>query len=117
MRTDELEKVAKRRKLDLVLVADQANIRALTGINCDNAILQLATRNSQLETLLYTDFRYMPMVHRVAPELKCGDIKRLGVGKRRPRRFERIGYESSISHAKFLDVQTLIFVLPCLSPL
>ena len=105
MRTDELEKVAKRRKLDLVLVADQANIRALTGINCDNAILQLATRNSQLETLLYTDFRYVPMVHRVAPELKCGDIKRLGVGKRRPRRFERIGYESSISHAKFLEWQ------------
>ena len=38
MRTEELEKIARKRKLDLVLVADQANIRALTGINCDNAI-------------------------------------------------------------------------------
>ena len=40
MRTEELEKIAQRRKLDLVLVADQANIRALTGINCDNAVLK-----------------------------------------------------------------------------
>ena len=39
MRTDELVKIAKRRKLDLLLVHDQANVRALTGINCDNAVL------------------------------------------------------------------------------
>ena len=42
MRTEELEKIAKRRKLDLVLVANQANIRALTGINCDNAVVKVA---------------------------------------------------------------------------
>ena len=103
MRTDELEKIAKRRKLDLVLVADQANIRALTGINCDNAILV-----SRLPSpVLYTDFRYVPMVHRVAPKLKCRDLKRFevtrrGAGTSRPR---RIGYESSISHARFLEWQ------------
>ena len=95
MRTGELEKLVKRRNLDLVLVADRANIRALTGINCDNAILTLDA--------IYTDFRYIPMVHRVAPKLKCRDIKNLG--KRRPRRFNRIGYESSISHARFLEWQ------------
>ena len=105
MRTEELEKVAKRRKLDLVLVANQANIRALTGINCDNAIL--VTRNSQPATLLYTDFRYVPMVHRVAPKLKCRDIRQFGkrAGRRSPDRFNRIGYESSISHARFLEWQ------------
>ena len=42
MRTEELEKIARKRKLDLVLVADQANIRALTGINCDNAVLKVS---------------------------------------------------------------------------
>ena len=42
MRIGELEKIAQRRKLDLVLVADQANIRALTGINCDNAVLEVS---------------------------------------------------------------------------
>ena len=104
MRTEELEKVAKRRKLDLVLVANQANIRALTGINCDNAILQTF---QTFQTCLYTDFRYVPMVHRVAPKLKCRDIRQFGkrAGRRSPDRFNRIGYESSISHARFLEWQ------------
>ena len=109
MRTEELEKIARRRKLDLVLVADQANIRALTGINCDNAVLALEIgRVGQAGRVgLFTDFRYAPMVHRVAPKLKCRDIKRFGASRRgagasRPR---RIGYESSVSHAKFLEWQ------------
>ena len=101
MRTDELEKIAKRRKLDLALIADQANIRALTGINCDNAILV-----SRLSShVLYTDFRYIPMVHRVAPKLKCRDLKRFTGEKRNPFRFRRVGYESSISHTRFLEWQ------------
>ena len=53
MRTEELEKVAKRRKLDLVLVANQANIRALTGINCDNAILQTFQTFQTFQTCLH----------------------------------------------------------------
>ena len=107
MRTAELEKVAKRRKLDLVLVANQANIRALTGINCDNAILQTFQTSQTFQTCLYTDFRYVPMVHRVAPKLKCRDIRQFGkrAGRRSPDRFNRIGYESSISHARFLEWQ------------
>ena len=109
MRAGELGKIARKRKLDLVLVADQANIRALTGINCDNAILEVLRFRgfevSRFGVTLYTDFRYIPMVHRVAPGLKVRDIKCLGKGKRRPRRFNRIGYESSISHARFLEWQ------------
>ena len=103
MRTEELKKIAQRRKLDLVLAADQANIRALTGINCDNAILQFAIRNSQFTIELFTDFRYIPMVHRVAPKLKCRDIKSLGKGEKG--KGKRIGYESTISHARFLEWQ------------
>ena len=111
MRTEELEKIARKRKLDLVLVADQANIRALTGINCDNAVLAVKRLSGcaveRFGIALYTDFRYVPMVHRVAPKLKCLDIKRFGASRRgagtsRPR---RIGYESSISHARFLGWQ------------
>lgn len=41
MRTEELVKIAKRRQLDMLLVRDQANVRALTGINCDNAVLEV----------------------------------------------------------------------------
>ena len=103
MRTDELVKIAKRRKLDLLLVRDQANIRALTGINCDNAVVKVE-KVERVE--IYTDFRYVPMVHRVAPKLKCRDIRQLGsrkgAGASRPR---RIGYESSITHAQFLAWQ------------
>ena len=113
MRTEELEKIAQRRKLDLVLVANQANIRALTGINCDNAIVSVKRWRSgeveKFETVFYTDFRYVSMVHRVAPKLKCRDIKRFGTGRKiagagasRPR---RVGYESSISHARILEWQ------------
>ena len=112
MRTEELEKIARKRKLDFVLVANQANIRALTGINCDNAILKVSgfrfqVPGSRFQVEFYTDFRYIPMVHRVAPKLKCRDIKQFGTSRRgavtsRPR---RIGYESSISHARFLEWQ------------
>lgn len=119
MRTEELKKIARRRRLDIVLVADQANIRALTGINCDNAVLKVerlksckverlkGCRVSRFQVELFTDFRYVPMVHRMAPELKVVDIKWFGkrAGKRNPFRFNRIGYESSISHARFLEWQ------------
>ena len=111
MRTEELAKVARRRKLDRILVADPANIRALTGINCDNAVFEvLRSRGfevSKFGLTFYTDFRYVPMVHRVAPKLKVRDIKGLGNGERGTgnRAARRIGYESSISHAKFLEWQ------------
>ena len=127
MRIDELTKILKKRRLDMILVANQANVRALTGINCDNAIVAVRRLGGgdveKFGTVFYTDFRYVPMVHRVAPDLKCRDIKRFGAGKKtvgagkktvgagretlgagasRPR---RIGYESSISHARFLAWQ------------
>ena len=98
-------KLAKRRKLDRVLVANQANVRALTGVNCDNAVLELETERGFVA--LYTDFRYVPMVHRVAPELKVRDIRRLGRTRDAGRKACRVGYESSISHAKFLAWQKL----------
>ena len=109
MRTDELGKIARRRKLDRILVADQANIRALTGINCDNAILKVERSKGfkveKFQVELFTDFRYVPMVHRVAPDLKCRDIRQLGRRHSCRRASVRIGYESSISHAKFLEWQ------------
>ena len=111
MRTDELAKVARRRKLDRILVADQANIRALTGINCDNAVFEVLRFRgfevSKFGITFYTDFRYAPMVHRVAPKLKVRDIRGFGGARTRDtrRKTQRIGYESSISHAKFLEWQ------------
>ena len=97
-RIEELEKAARRRKLDLVLVLGQANILALTGVNCDNAVLAVApgARGDRPRVALYTDFRYAPMVRRVAPNLVCRDIKRIKLSG------SRIGFESTIPHAKYL---------------
>ena len=97
-RIEELEKAARRRKLDLVLVLGQANILALTGVNCDNAVLAVApgARGDRPRVTLYTDFRYAPMVRRVAPNLACRDIKRIKLCG------SRIGFESTIPHAKYL---------------
>ena len=99
MRTGELRKIASRRKLDRILVAGQANIRALPGINCDNAVLAVSA--GRADAAFYTDFRYVSMVHRVAPQLQCRDLRKLGAlnARRSPR---RIGYEAAIPHAKFL---------------
>lgn len=98
MRLDELSRLAGRRRLDQVLVTDQANIRALTGVNCDNAVLELKRRErtGDYAAALYTDFRYVPMVHRVAPKLACRDMKRLRACG------ARIGYEPKIPHSRFL---------------
>jgi len=101
MRIEELKKIACRRKLDQILICNPANIRALTGISCDNAVLSLNLQPSTFNHFFYTDFRYVPMVHRVAPSLKCRDIRRLAVGK------GRIGYEGSLPHARFLAWQKL----------
>ena len=112
MRIDELEKIALRRKLDRVLVCGQANIRAVTGVNCDNAVLEVVRTLSRgvarFKTAFHTDFRYVPMVHRVAPGLTVRDIRRLGTSaKRRRAASVRIGYESAVPHVRYLAWQKL----------
>lgn len=89
-----------RRRLDIALVFGEANLRSLTGLACDNGCLAVTLRG---ETF-YTDFRYVPMAHRVAPWLKVSDLRRLDrlFGAAR-----RIGYEGAIAHARFLSLRKL----------
>ena len=93
-RLDEFRRLVARRRLDRVLVFDRANIRSLTGIDCDSAAFDLDR--------LYTDFRYVPMVHRLAPWLKTGDIRRVSAPSAGKRAVRRVGYEGSIPHARYL---------------
>ena len=91
-----LAEYLKKEKLDAALVFDEFNVRALTGIECDNACLVVVPGKP---ATFFTDFRYVPMVHRVAPELKVKDIKKIVFpGK-------KVGYEPSMSHARFLGLQ------------
>ena len=106
MRLEELERIAKRRRLDCLMVECAASIRAFTGVSCDSAVLLLARTARGFATRFYTDFRYVPMVHRVAPALKVCDIRRVGKAEASCRP-ARIGYEASIPHARFVARQKL----------
>ena len=57
------------------IIRTAANVRALTGVDCDEAWVVVRDGG---EPTLYTDFRYIPMAHRVAPKLKVRDIKHFG---------------------------------------
>jgi len=87
-RIDELISRMCEQDLDEVLVHEPANVLALTGVRCDNAYLRISRSGS---IVFFTDFRYVPMVHRIAPELRTGDHRRLSL------RGRRIGYEASVA--------------------
>ena len=97
-RLADFAKAVRRRRLDAAVVFNQANIRSLTGVDCDSAALVVAPAGG-VAPRLYTDFRYAPMVRRVAPWLRVSDSKRLDFPG------ARVGYESTIPHARFLKLQ------------
>ena len=95
---DELMCLAARRRLDAVVVFGEANIRSLTGVVCDSGCLLLDVAGGR-RVVFYTDFRYVPMVHRVAPWLRVRETRQ-GVTfmdrlRREGIRPKRLGYESS----------------------
>jgi len=87
-----------RRRLDGALVFGQSNVRGLTGVSSDNACLWVRPDGA---VTLFTDFRYVPMVHRVAPWLKVLDMKHLKKTKLKG----KVGLEFGVSHAKFASLQ------------
>ena len=98
-RLAELEKKSAEQQLDAVMVYNQANVRSLTGIDCDNACFVLSAG----KRIFYTDFRYVPMVHRLAPELEVRDIGKL-LEEDFLKAAARIGYESSMPHSRYLKL-------------
>lgn len=102
-RLDGLVAKMKEQRLDTVLVYNQANVRSLTGIDCDNACLAVslvkgkgkAALESEPSIVFYTDFRYVPMIHRTAPWLQVGEMAKMKFGGL------RIGCEFTMSHARF----------------
>ena len=101
-------RLAARRRLDAVVVFGEANIRSLTGVVCDNGCLLLDVAGGR-RVVFYTDFRYVPMVHRVAPWLRVRETRQ-GVTfmdrlRREGIRPKRLGYESSITAKRYLDLK------------
>ncbi len=97
MRLDDFIAVVERRRLDQALVMSETSILSLTGIRCDNGILEICRAPSgRVRVTFFTDFRYIPMVHRVAPRLACRDIKSFKV------KGKRVGFEFALPHATYL---------------
>ena len=99
-RLDKLIEKARAAKLEAVVLSDVANVRSVTGLTCDNAVLlvKLLGRGKSAAVKFFTDFRYVPMVHREAPWLEVGDIRKVSF------KASRIGCEFSLPHTKFLEL-------------
>ena len=98
-RLAELKRLVRTRNLDAALVHGEANVRALTGVDCDNACLLVRPEGAVSQDVFFTDFRYVPMVHRTAPFLAVRDLRRLGAALVAP---AHLGCEFEISHARYL---------------
>ena len=106
-RLESLVRRAARRRLDAVLLFGEANIRSVTDVVCDNGCLVVSPH---AEPTFITDFRYVPMAHRVAPWLKTVQLRRgetfAQAAKRLlPRGVRRLGYEGSIAASRYLSLQ------------
>lgn len=100
----------RRRRLTAALIFGEANIRSLCDVVCDAGCLVVFP---EARCLFITDFRYVPMVHRVAPWLKTiqlrrgvsfaetvkGALAKAGVAP------TGLGYEGSISAARYLQLR------------
>ena len=102
-RLESLVRRAVRRRLDAVLLFGEANIRAVTDVVCDNGCLVVSPHAAPT---FITDFRYVPMAHRVAPWLKTVQLKRgqtfADAAKAAlPRGVRRLGYEGSVPACRY----------------
>ena len=98
---------AAKRRLDAILLFGEANVRAVTDMACDNGCL--VVRPGAAPVFL-TDFRYVPMAHRVAPWLKTVQLRRgqtfAQAAKRLlPRGVRRLGYEGSVPASRYLSLE------------
>ena len=98
---------AAKKRLDAILLFGEANIRAVTDVTCDNGCL--VVRPGEAPVFL-TDFRYVPMAHRVAPWLKTVQLRRgqtfAQAAKRLlPRGVRRLGYEGSVPASRYLSLE------------
>jgi len=104
-RLEALVRVLRRRRLDAALVFGEANIRALVGVVCDNGCLVVAPDR----VVFLTDFRYVPMAHRVAPWLETVELPRGVTFAKAVRKIlgpvARLGYEGAIAASRYLALQ------------
>ena len=122
-RLEEFRASLATKGLDAAVVSSPANVRALTGVECDCVTLLVTPGR----TVFFTDFRYAPAVARLAPYLEIGDILKF-LRAKSPLKvkgcsFDKVGFEPSIAYsayerlkkvfpkAEFVDVESDILLL------
>ena len=104
-RLQALGRVLRRRRLDAALVFGEANIRSLVGVVSDNGCLVVTPSR----VVFVTDFRYVPMAHRVAPWLETVELARGVTFAKAARKIlgpvARLGYEGAIAASRYLSLQ------------
>ncbi len=117
-----LASLLRRRRISAFLVCGEANLLALTGLVCDNGCLLVFPRDASSAApardegcacCFFTDFRYVPMARRVAPWLKTVELKRGETFAERAKAMlvkfgvkpRNLGFESSVSAARYLQLQ------------
>ena len=93
-----------------MILRTRANVRAVTGVDCDGEAWAVVVNGM---ATLYTDFRYIPMAHRVAPALRVRDVKRFEADLRRAfggrgASGRRVGFEKAISVADFEKLKKVL---------
>lgn len=98
-----MKKGFSKKVRELSLVINPVNIRALTGLECDNAVLAVENRafGDISKMKFFTDFRYLPMVRRLMPDMVSADIGKFPAFAAGIPTSCRIGFEKSISVARF----------------
>lgn len=100
-RLEEFKASFLSKNLDAVVLSSPANVRALTGVECDCVTLLVTAE----KTVFFTDFRYAPAVARLAPYLEIDDILKFQRPKRPLRlkgcSFENVGFEASVSFSAY----------------
>lgn len=100
IRVNILSDLLRERKIDVAVIQSEANIRALTGIECDSATLVITKKG---ETTLYTDFRYGPMIRRTAPWMKLDDSAAFSKKKCISNKAKTVGFEDTLPVATWQD--------------
>ena len=93
-----------------MILRGRANVRAVTGVDCGGEAWATVAGGA---VTLYTDFRYIPMAHRVAPKLKVRDVKHFGPDLKRfwggkGASSRKIGFEKAISVAEFEKLRKIL---------
>lgn len=110
-RLDDLFSAAKRKRFSALAIFDEADIRSLTGIQCDSACLLLNVKDGTVT--FFTDFRYIPAIQRTAPWINVVQLSRgfnelFQLLKKDGAKWTKVGFEGQIKASLYLALSNTL---------